>query len=159
MKFLLDFDIKLWIIRKSSNNVSFFFHLVGITWDDAPTEQHAVIKTDYKIRCVVLASPPATIDWLKESLIVSTGRSFWHFFFFHFVKMGLHSIPNLKPQYSVEKKKVKGQKGLFPFGFHKVKPIFLHSSFYYHYTTTIYYYHSYPFVYHFSLSTLFLFFF
>ena len=52
-----------------------FFHFaVGITWDDAPTEQHAVINTDYKIRCVVLASPPATIDWLKESLIVSTGR-------------------------------------------------------------------------------------
>ena len=47
---------------------------VGITWDDAPTEQNAVINTDYKIRCVVLASPPATIDWLKESLIVSTGK-------------------------------------------------------------------------------------
>lgn len=46
---------------------------IGITWDDAPTDQHAVINTDYKIRCVVLASPPATIDWLKESLIVSTG--------------------------------------------------------------------------------------
>jgi len=46
---------------------------IGITWDDAPTEQNAVINTDYKIRCVVLASPPATIDWLKESLIVSTG--------------------------------------------------------------------------------------
>ena len=57
----------------------FFFHLVGITWDDAPTEQHAVINTDYKIRCVVLASPPATIDWLKESLIVSTGRSSYFF--------------------------------------------------------------------------------
>ena len=56
-------------------NAKFFLHLVGITWDDAPTEQHAVINTDYKIRCVVLASPPATIDWLKESLIVSTGRS------------------------------------------------------------------------------------
>ena len=51
-----------------------FLISVGITWDDAPTEQHAVINTDYKIRCVVLASPPATIDWLKESLIVSTGR-------------------------------------------------------------------------------------
>jgi len=47
---------------------------IGITWDDAPTEQNAVINTDYKIRCVVLASPPATIDWLKESLIVSTGK-------------------------------------------------------------------------------------
>ena len=51
-----------------------FSFSVGITWDDAPTDQHAVINTDYKIRCVVLASPPATIDWLKESLIVSTGR-------------------------------------------------------------------------------------
>ena len=50
-----------------------FSFSVGITWDDAPTDQHAVINTDYKIRCVVLASPPATIDWLKESLIVSTG--------------------------------------------------------------------------------------
>jgi hypothetical protein len=48
---------------------------VGITWEDAPTDQHAVINTDYKIRCVVKASPPATIDWLKESLIVSTGKS------------------------------------------------------------------------------------
>ena len=54
--------------------LSFSYFAVGITWDDAPTEQHAVINTDYKIRCVVLASPPATIDWLKESLIVSTGR-------------------------------------------------------------------------------------
>ena len=54
--------------------ILFSHFAVGITWDDAPTEQNAVINTDYKIRCVVLASPPATIDWLKESLIVSTGR-------------------------------------------------------------------------------------
>jgi len=47
--------------------------LVGITWEDAPTDQNGVIHTDYKVRCVVRASPPATIDWLKESLIVSTG--------------------------------------------------------------------------------------
>ncbi|TRY72000.1 hypothetical protein TCAL_16236, partial [Tigriopus californicus] len=45
---------------------------IGITWDDAPEEQNAVIYTDYKIRCVVRASPTATIDWLKESLIIST---------------------------------------------------------------------------------------
>ena len=63
-------------------NIIFFFHLVGITWDDAPTEQNAVINTDYKIRCVVLASPPATIDWLKESLIVSTGRTLLAIFYF-----------------------------------------------------------------------------
>lgn len=47
---------------------------VGITWDDAPVEQNAVIHLDYKIRCVVRASPPATIDWLKDSLIVATGE-------------------------------------------------------------------------------------
>ena len=50
---------------------------VGITWDDAPIEQNAVIHRDYKIRCVVRASPPATIDWLKESLIISTGKCFF----------------------------------------------------------------------------------
>ena len=69
-----------------------FSFSVGITWDDAPTDQHAVINTDYKIRCVVLASPPATIDWLKESLIVSTGRilhthttiaKLWNKFFYY----------------------------------------------------------------------------
>ena len=63
--------VKLRLVVKS---YSYFPILVGITWDDAPTEQHAVINTDYKIRCVVLASPPATIDWLKESLIMSTGK-------------------------------------------------------------------------------------
>ena len=47
---------------------------VDITWDDAPVEQNAVINTDYKIRCVVRAQPPATIDWLKEDLIISTGK-------------------------------------------------------------------------------------
>lgn len=35
-----------------------------------------MINEDYKIRCVVRASPPATIDWLKESLIISTGN-YW----------------------------------------------------------------------------------
>ncbi|XP_059086244.1 fasciclin-2-like isoform X2 [Tigriopus californicus] len=49
---------------------------IGITWDDAPEEQNAVIYTDYKIRCVVRASPTATIDWLKESLIISTGNRY-----------------------------------------------------------------------------------
>ena len=78
--------VKAKIYLSSSINFSklklFFFHLVGITWDDAPTEQNAVINTDYKIRCVVLASPPATIDWLKESLIVSTGRTLLAIFYF-----------------------------------------------------------------------------
>ena len=74
-------QIRLYSIIKYSITL-FFFHLVGITWDDAPTEQNAVINTDYKIRCVVLASPPATIDWLKESLIVSTGRTLLAIFYF-----------------------------------------------------------------------------
>jgi hypothetical protein len=38
-------------------------------------EQNAVVSKDYKIRCVVRASPPATIDWLKEMLIISTGKA------------------------------------------------------------------------------------
>jgi hypothetical protein len=47
---------------------------VGITWDDAPVIQSAIINTDYKIKCVVRASPAATIDWLKDSLILATGQ-------------------------------------------------------------------------------------
>ena len=47
---------------------------VGITWSDAPTEQYASLGTDYKLRCKVQANPPANIDWLKESVIVSTGK-------------------------------------------------------------------------------------
>jgi len=49
---------------------------IGITWEDAPTEQFARLDNDYKIRCVVRANPPANIDWLKESLIISTGDQF-----------------------------------------------------------------------------------
>ena len=48
---------------------------VGITWDDASDTQNGVLNQDFKIRCVVRASPPATIDWLKESLIISTGKN------------------------------------------------------------------------------------
>ena len=47
--------------------------LVGITWEDAPIIQYASLNEDYKVRCVVRANPPANIDWLKESLIISTG--------------------------------------------------------------------------------------
>ena len=50
--------------------------LVGITWEDAPISQYASIGEDYKVRCVVRANPPANIDWLKESLIISTGEFF-----------------------------------------------------------------------------------
>ena len=49
------------------------FFTVGITWEDAPEDQFAVINKDSKIRCVVKARPAATVDWLKESLILSTG--------------------------------------------------------------------------------------
>ena len=51
-----------------------FFITVGITWEDAPEDQYAVIHKDSKIRCVVKARPAATVDWLKESLIISTGK-------------------------------------------------------------------------------------
>jgi len=49
---------------------------VGITWVDAPTTQYAREGHNYKIRCKVRASPPANIDWLKESLIISTGNQY-----------------------------------------------------------------------------------
>ena len=63
----------------------------GITWQDAPVSQYAALHDHYKvklqwamvkvealnpspqIRCVVRASPPANIDWLKESVIISKG--------------------------------------------------------------------------------------
>ena len=52
------------------------YFLVGITWEDAPEDQYAVIHKDSKIRCVVKARPAAIVDWLKESLIISTGEFF-----------------------------------------------------------------------------------
>ena len=52
----------------------YFTFLVGITWEDAPIVQYASLDQDYKVRCVVRANPPANIDWLKESLIISTGN-------------------------------------------------------------------------------------
>ena len=61
-----------WNFRKLT---TVFLISVGITWEDAPTDQYATIHTDSKIRCVVKAQPAATIDWLKESLIISTGKN------------------------------------------------------------------------------------
>jgi len=49
---------------------------IGITWEDAPIVQYASLEEDYKVRCVVRANPPANIDWLKESLIISTGDQY-----------------------------------------------------------------------------------
>lgn len=49
---------------------------IGITWEDAPEVQYASLEQDYKVRCVVRANPPANIDWLKESLIISTGDQY-----------------------------------------------------------------------------------
>jgi len=49
---------------------------IGITWEDAPRVQYASLDEDYKVRCVVRANPPANIDWLKESLIISTGDQY-----------------------------------------------------------------------------------
>ena len=64
--------------------LSYYFQ-VGITWEDAPEDQYAVIHKDSKIRCVVKARPAAIVDWLKESLIISTGQ-FFNFYidFYHF---------------------------------------------------------------------------
>ena len=48
--------------------------LVGITWVDAPTVQYARVDADYKLRCKVQANPAANIDWLKESVVISSGK-------------------------------------------------------------------------------------
>jgi len=49
---------------------------VGITWDDAPLEQYATLGEPFKIRCAVRAEPPASIDWIKQSQIISSGDQF-----------------------------------------------------------------------------------
>jgi hypothetical protein len=57
---------------------SLFFYIfifsVGITWEDAPTEQSAIFGQPYKVRCVVRANPPATIDWQKNGVGFTTSR-------------------------------------------------------------------------------------
>ena len=47
---------------------------VGITWVDAPLLQFAKIHSDYKLKCKVQANPAANIDWLKESVVISSGE-------------------------------------------------------------------------------------
>ena len=61
----------------------FYYFQVGITWEDAPEDQYAVIHKDSKIRCVVKARPAAIVDWLKESLIISTGKFFYFYIDFY----------------------------------------------------------------------------
>ena len=53
----------------------FFLPTVGITWEDAPTEQSAIFGQPYKVRCVVRANPPATIDWQKNGVGFTTSKS------------------------------------------------------------------------------------
>ncbi|XP_045025430.1 fasciclin-2 isoform X4 [Daphnia magna] len=50
--------------------------IVGITWEDAPTEQSAIFGQPYKVRCVVRANPPATIDWQKNGVGFTTNNHY-----------------------------------------------------------------------------------
>lgn len=50
--------------------------IVGITWEDAPTEQSAIYGQPYKVRCVVRANPPATIDWQKNGQSFTTNQQY-----------------------------------------------------------------------------------
>nr|CAH0111202.1 unnamed protein product [Daphnia galeata] len=50
--------------------------IVGITWEDAPTEQSAIFGQPYKVRCVVRANPPATIDWQKNGVGFTTNNQY-----------------------------------------------------------------------------------
>ena len=61
--------------------------LVGITWLDAPQEQFARVDTDHKIRCKVQANPAANIDWLKESVVISSGEIYVSIKFSRFASM------------------------------------------------------------------------
>jgi len=54
----------------ASVSVSVF---LGITWVDAPLAQFAKIDSDFKVKCKVQANPAANIDWLKESVVISSG--------------------------------------------------------------------------------------
>ncbi|XP_046443372.1 fasciclin-2-like isoform X2 [Daphnia pulex] len=50
--------------------------IVGITWEDAPTEQSAIFGQPYKVRCVVRANPPATIDWQRNGVGFTTNNQY-----------------------------------------------------------------------------------
>jgi len=50
--------------------------IVGITWEDAPAQQSAIFGQPYKVRCVVRANPPATIDWQKNGQAFSTNNQY-----------------------------------------------------------------------------------
>lgn len=50
--------------------------IVGITWEDAPTEQSAIFGLPYKVRCIVRANPPATIDWQKNGVGFMTNNHY-----------------------------------------------------------------------------------
>lgn len=39
---------------------------VPITWKDANENQYTIKGKDYTIKCVVVANPPPTIDWMRN---------------------------------------------------------------------------------------------
>ena len=47
---------------------------MAITWEDAPAEQSAVYGQPYKVRCIVRANPPATIDWQRNGQSFQTSK-------------------------------------------------------------------------------------
>jgi len=50
--------------------------IVAITWEDAPAEQSAVYGQPYKVRCIVRANPPATIDWQRNGQSFQTNNQY-----------------------------------------------------------------------------------
>ena len=72
----LEASVSVSIFREliSLDSSPWLLSLVGITWLDAPQEQFARVDTDHKIRCKVQANPAANIDWLKESVVISSGE-------------------------------------------------------------------------------------
>ncbi|CAD7087678.1 unnamed protein product [Hermetia illucens] len=46
---------------------------VAITWRNAPENQYPILGDDYKVKCEVHASPPPTVDWLRNGDPIKSG--------------------------------------------------------------------------------------
>ncbi|XP_070493572.1 fasciclin-2 [Chironomus tepperi] len=49
---------------------------VGITFRDAPDYQNPTLNTDYVVKCIVTASPPASIDWMRNGDAIKSSEKF-----------------------------------------------------------------------------------
>ena len=50
---------------------------MAITWTDAPENQYPILGSDYSVKCHVTASPPPTVDWLRNGDPVNSILSYY----------------------------------------------------------------------------------